>query len=471
MNVKEFSFVLILILAFAFVTRVARLHLPERYIFDEVYHAVTAKLIARGDPRAFEWWHPAPEPNTAIDWLHPPLAKFTQALGILAFGENTFGWRISSALFGVLVIWITAVLAKELSGQHAVGAMAGLLASLDGLLLVQSRIAMNDIHVTFFILAAALAYWRLRQQRQPWRWLVLSILLGLAIASKWSGLFIIIFVFAWEILTLLINWARRTFTFSFSLSQAVMLMVSAFIIPLWIYISVYGMMFAQGKSLFCYENQIVENVCYKEEFKSSDPNIPSSTVYISHFAELHRQIWWYQTNLKATHGYQSRPWQWLWDLKPVWYHVEYAPAGEDTIANIYAFGNPALFWLGNLSVVATFIWASMRFLQRKTSPQLIGAVFALTAYLIVWLPWQFSPRIMFFYHYAPAVPFLCILLAWQLVRLARWQPSGLPLGKGFTLLAVLAIATTFAIWYPNWTGIAVPTDFAQKVYFALPSWK
>ena len=146
------------VIFFAFVTRIYRVNLPEQYIFDEVYHAVTAKLIARNDPRAFEWWNPAPEPNTAIDWLHPPYAKYTQALFIRIFGETTFAWRLSSVIFGVLVIVLVYKLSYELFGKKNLSLLAAFLASLDGLLLVQSRIAMNDIHVTFFILLTLLLF-------------------------------------------------------------------------------------------------------------------------------------------------------------------------------------------------------------------------------------------------------------------------------------------------------------------------
>ena len=101
MRIKHGPVILVAILLFAFVTRLYRIHVPDHYIFDEVYHAVTAKLIAANDPRAFEWWHGAIEPNTAVDWLHPPLAKYTQAFFIKILGSSSFSWRISSVLFGV----------------------------------------------------------------------------------------------------------------------------------------------------------------------------------------------------------------------------------------------------------------------------------------------------------------------------------------------------------------------------------
>jgi len=105
---------LLMILAFTFFTRMYRLNIPERYEFDEVYHAVTAKLMVDGDMRAYEWTNPPPEPNTAVDWLHPPYAKLTQAASMSIFGKNSFGWRFSSVIFGVLVVYVTAKIAEEL---------------------------------------------------------------------------------------------------------------------------------------------------------------------------------------------------------------------------------------------------------------------------------------------------------------------------------------------------------------------
>ena len=158
--IKYHYLLLVLIISFAFFSRVIRVHVPDRYVFDEVYHALTSKLIARNDVRAYEWWNKPVEEDTAVDWLHPPYAKYTQALFIKIYGENTFGWRISSVIFGVLVIVMVYKLSYELFENKNLSLLATLLASLDGLLLVQSRIAMNDIHVTFFILLTFLFYVR-----------------------------------------------------------------------------------------------------------------------------------------------------------------------------------------------------------------------------------------------------------------------------------------------------------------------
>lgn len=94
--------VLVLILLFAFFTRLYNVQFPENYYFDEVYHAMTAKLVARNDPRAYEWTHgDTIEPNTYVEWLHPPMAKYAQAAMINLVGENAVGWRLSS----VFLVW------------------------------------------------------------------------------------------------------------------------------------------------------------------------------------------------------------------------------------------------------------------------------------------------------------------------------------------------------------------------------
>ena len=472
---------LIVILAFAFFTRVARLSQPNTYIFDEVYHAITAKLIARNDHRAYEWWNPPVEPNTSVDWLHPPLAKYTQAASMLVFGENSFGWRFSSALFGVGVIWATAYLSLILFKNKPLSLLAALLASLDGLLLVQSRIAMNDIHVTFLILLTAIMYRLFRDsqsqlQLNKWLWLT-GLSAGLAMGTKWSGLFILIFVWMYELWSLVTSHAQFKKKMKFFLQRLVVLGV----LPLIIYILSYSHMFLQGKTLVCLSDRVQQGKCYYEELPVAGHTF---RFYASHFYELHRQIWWYQTHLTATHSYQSRPWQWFFDLRPVWMYVKYEDA--DHIGNIYSQGNPLLFWTGDVALIASLgglagisLLAFKRRSLSKTQLKKIKpawtqyepVLFVLLAYSIVWIPWQLSPRIMFFYHYTPAVPFLCINLAFWLHQLfspATKQDRLLSQSLAWTTLLIIAL--TFVLFYPNWTGIVVSKSFMNRVYFAVESW-
>jgi dolichyl-phosphate-mannose-protein mannosyltransferase len=468
---------LLAILAFAFFTRTYNLHQPTNYVFDEVYHGLTAKLIARNDPQAFEWWNPPVEPNTAVDWLHPPLAKYSQALMILAFGENSFGWRLSSVIVGVLVILLTAKLGYLLFRNIAISLLAALLAAFDGLLLVQSRIAMNDIHITLIMLILLAVYWKAKSasaaikpaSHLSWQWLLaLGVLGGLAISTKWSGLFALSVVWFYELLQLLkqlLSAKKYDFSLALETGKWLVLRLSLLVVlPALVYVLSYGQMFAQGKDF-------------------------------AHFRELHQQIWWYQTNLNATHPYQSRPWEWFLNLRPVWYHVDYV--SDTQRANIYAFGNPLLFWLGGISIFASIIWVGRQKLSLWLQPsgrslalkkRLLSLLsladsslaFALLSYLVVWLPWQLSPRIMFFYHYTPAVPLMSIILAYwlyQLWNLPKAKTARKLPGSALQFLPLLApasvvlIGLAFILWYPLWTGIAVPIPFMENVYFALERWR
>jgi dolichyl-phosphate-mannose--protein O-mannosyl transferase len=434
-----------------------RLHEPPTYIFDEVYHASTAKLIARNDPRAYEWWNPAPEPNTAVDWLHPPLAKYTQALSILAFGENSFGWRFSSVVFGVLVILMVYHLAYKLFDNHIIALLSAALASFDGLLLVQSRIAMNDIHVTFFILLTLYNYLRFRESQKLSHLFFTGLTAGLAMATKWSGLFVLATVLVFEGLQLIAHcfeqhksktarWLIVLQKFGTFLITRVPLLI---ILPLIVYVAGYSHMFLQGKGY-------------------------------AHFKELHKQIWWYQTHLDAHHPYESRPIDWFFNLRPVWVHVTYGPDGT-TRSDIYAFGNPVLFWTGCVLFFFTlifFVTQPKKYLLQSSKEKIRGKgflpayraiinhplIFLVASYCMVWMPWQLSPRIMFFYHYTPAVPLLSILIAYWMYF---WADHAKPIIYAFFACILIA----FFVWYPHWIGIEMPTSFVENVYFALPQWK
>jgi len=439
MRIKHGQIILFLILFFAFVTRIYRLHVPDRYIFDEVYHVVTAKLIAANDSRAFEWWHSPIEPNTAIDWLHPPLAKYTQGFFIKILGSSSFSWRISSVLFGVGVIWAIYKLSEELFNDQLLSLLAAGLASLDGLLLVQSRIAMNDIHVTFFILLTLIFYIKYKKEPQNKKLFLTGLMAGLAMGSKWSGLMVLIVICLLEVIEWLKKLITRKIKWNDLVNHGLLMVVALGLIPLTIYIMSYGQMFLQGKDWI-------------------------------HFTKLHNQIWWYQTNLDATHSYQSQPWQWFLNLKPVWFHVDYSKEGY--IANIYSLGNPAFHFVGVMGAVFTTFFLIIKKIGKQSNQKIKNLNWLLIIYLSLWLPWQISPRIMFYYHYTPAVPLLSIIMAYWLINI--WSikiKQNSEWNKIAVLVTVLLIFILFVIWYPQWTAIPMPKEFVDAVYYIIPSWK
>lgn len=420
--------ILLLILLCSYSVRLWRLSFPAEYYFDEVYHAFTADAYARNDPRGYEWWHTSPIEGTAYEWLHPPVSKLFMGLSIYLLGNNSFAWRLPSAVFGTLVIYATYLLARALSKKKSIGILAAFIVSLDGLLLTQSRIAMNDAFVTFFIIMALYCYWifnaRIKTNHKhdntkaTLALLGSGLLTGLAVSSKWSGVFILPVIGLWEIYETLVK--KKYFRLQLWPALAIIYVI----IPACIYVLSFTQFFLQGHTL--------------EQFK-----------------HLHEQIWWYQTNLEATHPYQSRPWQWMLNLKPVWFFVRYS---EGQIANIYALANPAIAWLGLVAIA----WSLYKGITKR-----IGRLFLVIAYFSVWAFWWFSPRIMFFYHYLPAIPLLSIALAWSIDDLwMKKQQLYYLLAVGIVSLIVM----NFVYFFPHWTAVSVPESFAQQFYW-FESWR
>lgn len=234
---------LILVLLWSLVTRFWRLDYPREYVFDEVYHAFTAKMYALERYEAWVWWESPPE-SVAYEWTHPPLAKVIMSWGINLFGgpgelpkkvadpeieqtkeqqeaekvttkilaANSFGWRFFGALFGVLCTFGIFLLASSLFQNRYVGVLSALIFSLDLLPLVQSRTAMNDIFtVTFLVFAFYFFSKRVPHQDLPHpmlhsqlrldNWLLSGIFLGCAIASKWTSLFGLGIVAVYQLIT------------------------------------------------------------------------------------------------------------------------------------------------------------------------------------------------------------------------------------------------------------------------------
>ena len=112
-------------------------------------------------------------------------------------GQFAFSWRIVGVLFGALMAICLYLLARILFRRRSVGLLVALFSLVDGMLFAQSRIAMNDTYVGGFLLLAYLLFaliWLNVWKGRLAFWLgmpLLGVVLGLALASKWVGLYAI----------------------------------------------------------------------------------------------------------------------------------------------------------------------------------------------------------------------------------------------------------------------------------------
>jgi len=392
---KALGMVMWAIFIFAFVFRVIGLSNPPKEYFDEVYHAFTAKLVLHADNKAWEWWNPHPE-GFAYEWTHPPVAKLAMAVGMKIFGENSFGWRVPSAFLGALSTLIIYGIALKLFKDRFLAVLASVVYSLDGLVLAMARIGMNDTYFVFFTLLSVFLFLRKKD-------FLSSLSFGLAIASKWSAI--------WAAPIIGLIWLSRK-------KKSILAPLLFLIVPVAIYLASYFQLFTTGHG-------------------------------IDVFWGMQKQMWWYHTGLKATHPYTSAWWSWPLLVRPVYLYTSDEVVGW--VARIYNLGNPAVFWFGLTSVILSFIYS---FVERNKKLALV--VFS---YLIFFVPWAASPRIMFFYHYLPSLPFLSIATAYVLRRNMKIIPYFL------TIAFIL-----FIYFYPHWAGIKIPL-WLDTSYYWFSSWR
>ena len=420
---KKVLIFITLITVFSLFLRLFRVTDPPRYYFDEVYHAVSAKAYADNNREAYNPFSPAPKEGTAYDWLHPPFAKLIQAGSIKVFGDVPLGWRLPSVLFGTTIIPLTFFLSYLLFGP-IVAVFSATVIAFENLNFVMARITMNDVFLVFFMLCAfifAVLYMRKKSFKKLF---LTSIFLGFALATKWPGIYAIATVFGF----LLINDLRKRI-----INPKLIILL---VVPPLMYLASYSQYFLLGYNF-------------------------------SDFIELHRQIWWYQNRHDLEHTYGTtalfcvphgtkaeKTWcPWILDARGVYF--SYEQNGEKA-GYIYALGNPLIFWAGIIAV--SFVLG--KFLEEKRKEYAL----ILLGYFVFWVPWIFSPRLMFLYHYLPSLPFLAISLGVSLSAIYKTK------FKYVSLAILLIFIAVFFYFYPISSGWPIKPASIDR-YMWLSTWR
>lgn len=169
----------------------------------------------------------------------------------------------------------------------------------------------------------------------------------------------------------------------------------------------------------------------------------------------------YHHNLKATHPYSSQWWEWPLDYVPIAYYYQdnRPPAQKQNekaccVEEITSMPNPFILWFGLITVplIGVLAWR-----ERNKAYGLI--VFA---YLLQWLPWMLSPRLIFAYHFYTNIPLICLCDAIVLQRIWKWASSRGRQGRLYGGIAVgamvLLIAGGFVYFYPILSAMKIPWD-------------
>jgi hypothetical protein len=366
--------------------------------------------------------------------VHPPVGKWCIALGIKIFGDNEFGWRITAAIAGTLIILIAARLAHELFYSPFLTAVTAALLALDGMLLVHSRTALLDLFLTLFVLIAA--YFWFRQQF----WFA-SAFFGLALATKWSALyFIALFGFITFFRLLRVEKVKV-------LPRTVIMRILQFgIVPVCIYVFSWIGWFISGRG-------------WDRHYSS---NALSSLIY------YHKQMLDFHTSLVEKHAYQANPWSWLIMGRPTsFFYQTPKGCGSATCAQeVLALGTPVLWWSATIAVAFLIGYLSWQFYHRAVDDRL---TFILAGIIAGYLPWFFFQKRTVFSFYAIVFePFLILAIVYCgkiFIDRSRNPANAQVIILGFVAVVFL----NFIYFLPLYLGETITyAQWHMRMWF--PSW-
>jgi dolichyl-phosphate-mannose-protein mannosyltransferase len=453
---------------------------PKRKYFDEVYYASDGCLYAGYDFRDCDL-----DTDSERSWVHPPLGKALISWGmnppgpLPGFGNTPFGWRVSAAAAGTATVGMVAVLAFLLLSRVVWAGAAGLLLATEHLNFVQSRIAMLDIFLAFFVVLGFLFLVadRRRNERppdpgrpasqvppadaetaspdtrptlrlggtRPLR-LLAGASLGAAVAVKWSALFGLAgaaaLSVAWSVAA-----ARRLRRGSPAgtgdpshgfVAEAAGQFLAFVLIPFAVYLVAWM------------------------------PWLTEHGLDLGEWARHHLAMWDYHATLDVVeengdliHPYLSPAWSWLLLARPVAYYWQGDPR---CCAEILGIGHPFLFWSALLVLpYLVLAWTVRREWQA-------GAV--VVPVLAQYLPWLFVSRPLFLFYMTPVTPFLALGLTFVLRDVARARFPARRVSPVAAAAVVVVCVGVFAFFWPVLAGDRITYEAWQhRMWIHVPgSW-
>ncbi|APY87846.1 phospholipid carrier-dependent glycosyltransferase [Streptomyces alfalfae] len=489
----------LLVTLVAGVMRFWNLGSPKAVIFDETYYAKDAwALIHRG----FEvnWPEKINDdvlrqggdlaiPHDAAYVVHPPVGKYVIGAGEWLFGFDPFGWRFMTAVLGTLSVLMLCRIGRRLFRSTFLGCLAGALLAVDGLHFVMSRTALLDQVLMFFVLAAfgCLLIDRdrararlaaalpvdedgtvrpdmhvaqtLRLGWRPWRWAA-GLCLGLAFGTKWNGLYVMVFLCLmtvfWDVGARRVAGAVRPYR-AVLRRDVLPAFVSTVPVALATYVvSWLGWILSPTDGSGGYYRDWAATAGRGGDWTW----LPDWVRSLWHYEHA---VYEFHVGLSSPHTYQSNPWSWIVDGRPVSYFYESPAPGRDgcpadtaekCAREVLALGTPLLWWAAAFALLyVLWRWAFRRDWRA-------GAI--LCGVLAGYLPWFFyQERTIFFFYAVVFVPFLCLALA-MLIGAVLGPPGSTErrrlVGAAASGVLVLLIFWNFIYFWPIYTGTAIPID-------------
>ena len=459
-------------------------------VFDEVYYAKFANNYLT---------------QTQFFNAHPPLSQYIIAIAIWLGSHmpidrdivnglagsllSPWSYRWLNALTGSFVPLVIGGIAYQLSDRRSYAVIAAILAAADGLFLVESRYALNNIYLVIFGLLGHLFLLLALKAPGKKRYLWLTLAgtgFGASAAIKWNGLGFLLGAYLCWIVAWVVKWGRKRGTQSRVQRKELGEQLSTTNYPL---------------PITHYPLPTPLEIAF---YLGIIPVAIYSISWIPHlilnptpgFWEMQREILFYHQRIGSgtdVHPYCSRWYTWLLMLRPVAYFYKtvisinepvpvVGPPLPQTSTNIiydvHAMGNPLLWWfsaaaiLSALWVVARSALTSFSFARTgvNCNISITGNAWIYIYFTLNWLanllPWMRVTRCTFLYHYMGASVFAGLALAWII---DRWLHSYRKNLRVLAVTAIFLILIAFVFWMPLYLGLPLPPE-SYRWRMWLPSW-
>lgn len=399
-----------LVIAIAsFVLRIFNLGSPKGFIFDEVYYVDGARDLLKYGVEVN-----GANPEFIV---HPPIGKWLIASGIRLFGDNEFGWRFASAIFGTLLILLFARLVHVLFYSPLLTALGASLMAVDGLLLVHSRTALLDLFLTFFTL---LGIYLWNRERHWWA----GVAFGAALGCKWSAIYFVVLIGLIALYRIYANLDVRK-----SIKPLLIKFTQYGLIPIAVYIVSWAGWFISDRG-------------WSRQW---------STNPLTSWLHYHSEMLNFHTGLTESHPYQANPWSWLIMGRPTsfFYDAPKGCASKDCAQEVLALGTPLLWWIGTVAIAVVIGYWIKSLINRKSNPAANIVVLGIAAGYLPWFAMQ--QRTVFSFYAIIFEPFLILAIVYcaKLILDSGLKPY---VSQSIVGLLFAVILLCFLFFMPLYTG-------------------
>jgi dolichyl-phosphate-mannose-protein mannosyltransferase len=348
-------------------------------IWDEGHYVQEARSIIAG--------------KGAIFIEQPPLGKLFIVSGVYIFGDNPFGWRFFSIIFGTISIILIYFICRKLEMPKGGPFLATFIFAFENLNFVQSSIAMLDVYMVTFMLASFLLF----LDNKP---VASGICLALSILSKLTG--------AFGLIVILLCWLFRRDRNIKSLFILISMVIVTFLI---LFEGLDSLIFQYIFNPFTLFNEVIH--------KTRSFTYSLGYIYTA-----------------------SKPWEWILQLR--WIFYNYDPQYLAVISpNIW------------IMIIPVIIYMIRQALKSKTS--IMGLSWFAGIFLPICIMVIATKRVTFIYYYYPITGAICLGIGLLLAELYKyWKANSERRNGKFAIMLFAGILLSHAIVFILLSPVALP---------------